>query len=845
MRNEVEIYVQINKEDLVTYTYRYKVEFFANPVTGTTINFDVVVNGDIVMNINKTISATLNNSNNLLKGATTQDTINNFLTNLNTYNQNPNITYSLSSSNNPYGVKDIYIDVTSEIEIFTLNILSNTTSSINLYSPIFLSQTYPEFIYERLDMFDDENINVNFKLKDTADLAKIFSTFSQTFTIPSKGKNQAILNYYFNTEILRNSTRYLNSKIYVNKELFKVGLISINEGKYLRLNDSSITINFFTSLTNLKELYGDEILSETLQNQEYNIVWTDATAYNYTKQIGASGLDPDVIVPLVTNKRVWTYNDSTVNDIKYTGSKTGKKYIEKDELRPAIPFSKIMDGIATAKGITFLSPLFTEDEYNKLYVWCSGLPNKNINYDVLMTGSFTGSNSSPWTITPVSSNIINILYNGNYTTTNTSTIFFEVFPKKAIETDFDIEINVKWINNSTNAILKESVMGIYPNQGGIYSTLLNLNALNLGINNITPFQIRVEITANQFIYWDDGIFNFRALGADLEINTSVSNREINLYNMLPEIKTIDFLTSFIKMFNISIIEDPKIEGVITLLPRNTFFEETFDYTDYLDIETFTVKPTNLYKQINFKHNTSKYKSNIDFKTALNNREYGELKYISTDKFLKDEYKIETKFNIVPNRLILDTSVQTFYGFTSDSSPSTDYGVLYEPNYEDLTIFYYNGQQNLKDDDGVNISFNFNTGTTVNQLQTYNKVSIVYNDSPTGYTNSLGYNIEVDVLDNSFQFEKNLFTNYYKTEIDKIYNPNSRLYTYNLVLPPYEINRFSLTNIIIIGDKKYTIEEAELNIVDGKTKLTLMNIATVLPSEVTILTPPSSFTATLL
>ena len=55
MRNEVEIYVQINKEDLVTYTYRYKVEFFGNPVTGTTLNFNIVVNGDTVMNVNKTI----------------------------------------------------------------------------------------------------------------------------------------------------------------------------------------------------------------------------------------------------------------------------------------------------------------------------------------------------------------------------------------------------------------------------------------------------------------------------------------------------------------------------------------------------------------------------------------------------------------------------------------------------------------------------------------------------------------------------------------------------------------------------------------------------------------------
>ncbi len=171
---------------------------------------------------------------------------------------------------------------------------------------------------------------------------------------------------------------------------------------------------------------------------------------------------------------------------------------------------------------------------------------------------------------------------------------------------------------------------------------------------------------------------------------------------------------------------------------------------------------------------------------------------------------------------------------------------FEEKYDDSKIDSIITSVLNKRDEGTNISFNFNTGSTVNQLQTYNKVSIVYNDSPTGYTNSLGYSNEVDVFDSTFIFNNNLFTNYYQFEIDKIYNPNSRLYEYNCVLPPYEINRFSLTNIIRIGDKKYTIEEADLNIVDGKTKLTLMNVATVVPTTFILPpTPPTSFTATLL
>jgi hypothetical protein len=706
-----------------------------------------------------------------------------------------------------------------------------------------------EGIYEPLDLFDDENIEMNFKLKDSSDLAKVFSTYSQTFKIPDSQTNRRLTNYYFNTEVERESNKYLKTKIEVNLQIFKVGFISVNEGVFMSNRGSSIGINFFTSLSNLKELYGDETLSQTLESIVYDVEWTDGRVYLYSQGLVSNpAFDPKLIVPLVSNKRVWSYNNNLANDIKYTGSNVSGKAIETNELRPAIPFSKIMDGIAQSRGINFTSPLFGTDEYEKLYVWCNGVQSSKVNYEIKMTGNFTGSNSSPWTVVKNSNGYtIDITYNGNYTTTNTSTIFFELYPLKKFTNDIDVEIKVKWYNDTTNELLKEQMMGVFSNN--LYSSLLNLNALDMGINNTTPFKIRVEIETNQFIYWDTGKFIFRALGADLSINTTVDNENISPYLILPSIKTIDFLSSFIKMFNISIIEDDYDPTLVNFIPRNELYTKTEDYTSYIDIETHTVKSTNLYKSINFKHKTAKYKSNIDFKNGINKREYGELIYSSSDAQLKDEYKIETQFAIVPNRLIVNTNVQTFYGFTDSSETSTTYGTLYKPNTDDLTIFYYNGSQQLKSSTGANISFNFkiteNGATIIEDLLTYNKVSVVYDDNPLTYTNSLVFQVEVDAQDSQFEFEKNLFSNYYQNDITKLYNPNSRLFVYNCFLPKNIINDFSLGNILKIGDRKFTIEEAVINIVTGKSKITLMNIAPKIVSVLTPPNPPTTFTATLI
>lgn len=727
---------------------------------------------------------------------------------------------------------------------------------------------YDEGLFDRLDTFDDENISLKFKLKDSSDLSKVFSTFSQTFTVPTSDKNNRLLNYYFNTEVVRKSNRYIKAKIYINKQLFKLGFISINEGKFKMGRNSSYSINFFTTLFNLKELYGDETLSQTLQNEDYTTEWNDARCFLYSQGlVFSSTFLPDVIVPLSSNKRVWSYDAGTgdVNNIRYTGTNVGVKSIEPNELRPAIPFFRVLNAIASSKGLTFKSELFSKDEYKKLYVYCNSNNNKGVVSNVRMEGFFTGTNSSPWNVTRTGDTLkIRILYSGNYTTTRFSSIFFEIFPIKIFKSDIDISIKVRFIKDSDDTILSEQVMRVFPSQNNLYSSILNLDSVTMGINNTTPFDIRVEIEPNQYIYWEVGNFDFKALNADLTINNFIENTNIDLLSLLPNIKTVDFITSFIKLFNLSIVENevigdvniPTESNVVNFVPRNEFFNEIKDYTEFTEIGETTIKPISLYKNILFKHKTSKYLSNESFKIAVVEREFGELKFQPDNPLrqLKDEYKIETDFSIVPNTIINNTIVQTFYGFKSNSEVDATYGTLYEPNTEDFTLFYYNGQKNLftrLDDTTLQpIEFNFKVrsggATTIERLKTYNKVSIVYSDDPNIYLNSLGYSVEVDLVDTSFQFNKNLYSNYYKNEIDRIYNNNTRLFTYDLVLPLNAIVDFDMTSSIKIKDKLYSVEEADINVVTGKAKLTLMNFAPAIYDNVFYLPKaPTTFTGILL
>ena len=701
---------------------------------------------------------------------------------------------------------------------------------------------YEEGFYEPLDLFDDETIEMNFKLKDSSDLAKVFSTYSQTFKIPDSENNRRLTNYFFNTEVERQSNKYLKAKIEVNFQIFKVGFISINEGTFKNNRGSSIGVNFFTSLSNLKELYGDEKLLDTLKNFTYSY------AANTDK----------IVTPLASIFRVLTYGDGGINDVKKYTADTGK-FLRYEELRPAIPFSVIMEKIAEAKDLKFNSELFSEDIYKKLYVWCNGgnierssnkwvitnTANNNANYVVLSPISFSGYSGLKLQLT----NLVS----------STSRFIFEfkvpVLKMGVPVTDNDV-INYRVISD-TNTVL---FTGVLEKQGDYFVNLgdtFKVSKTTHPIVGTTGFDFRVEFDMDStaslgtlgsgqgFMFSIRQQYFSQLSFANFNIVETPEARYANLVKLLPEMKTVDFLSSFIKMFNLNIIEDKINPSNVNFIKRNEFYldENTKDYTPFINIDSVTIKPANLYKNISFKHKTAKYTSSETFKNVAG-REYGELKYSSPDKQLKAEYKVETTFAIPVMRAMSPLlNMDTFYGFKSTSQDSASYGKLYTPNTEDFTVFYYNGNITLQED-----------GATTAKISTYDnlagksifpKISVVDINNKLTYTNSLVFQEEVDVFDPSFIFTKNLYSNFYEEDIDRIYNLNTRTFDYDVVLPNSEVLDFSLLNKILIGDRKFIIEEANINITKGTGKLVVSNIAPKRISVVSPPTPPTTFTATLI
>ena len=48
--------------------------------------------------------------------------------------------------------------------------------------------------FQQVDLFEDETISVTSKIQDIRDISKVFTDFSQSFTLPASKKNNKIFN---------------------------------------------------------------------------------------------------------------------------------------------------------------------------------------------------------------------------------------------------------------------------------------------------------------------------------------------------------------------------------------------------------------------------------------------------------------------------------------------------------------------------------------------------------------------------------------------------------------------------------------------------------------------------
>ena len=689
---------------------------------------------------------------------------------------------------------------------------------------------------KRLDMFEDESVELTSSIQDVRDISKIFTDYSQSFTVPaSKNNNKIFAHYYDNAIVDGYDARFRsNAEIQLNHTPFRKGTIRLNKVLMKSNKAYAYELTFFGSTATLSRILGEKRLNSLTTLTAYNHDWN----YDNVKLGLESGLTVGtdtkaIIYPLISPNKRFIYNSNgfyvTPENYRNLGNNSDGEGLFKGDLKPAIRAVHIIEAIeAQYPELQFSRDFFGEDVFNELYLWLNReageLGNSKGKYEV-EKGILLG-----WTGPTTGDDYFKL--DGNDTVelgairTNfgTESSTFQL----NIETDssepYDIVVYntvTDLLTNGTNRSVLYEYKGLSGNQS-VSETILP------GANNFNKVFLQFEVksfAAMEFTSTLDlGFYRNSATVAERQYSAGDSDSGVvstldfvDVAQEMPNIKIIDFLTGIFKMFNLTAyVED----DVIVVKDLNTFYSDdynTYDVTEYMDVTTSSVKRLDLYSNIKyeFKEPSTRLAVKFDqlFDFPFGNEEFN---VVINNKYIDGiDYLVQLPFEKVIYEKLLDDNDEVY--------TNIQYGYFVSENDEPIKgspLLFYNCNTSV--DAGKPLYLSADDGLSRVSVATYNRPSNVKEDG----TQTLNFDAENDEftvgLTTPSYNENSLFRNYHEDYINNIFDIQSRMLEVSALLPIKILHKYKLNDRFVINGKQYTINKVSSNLMSGRSNLELIS-----------------------
>ena len=612
-------------------------------------------------------------------------------------------------------------------------------------------------VYQAVDLFEDETISVTSKIQDIRDIAKVFTDFSQSFTLPASKKNNKIFRHFYNyfiSEGAFDARKKVDAQLEVNYIPFREGKIFLNGVKMKDNKPFAYNITFFGNTVNLKDVLGDD----ELHQQNYSSFDHDYNPANVQTGITTGLFSESVIYPLITHTKRLYFN-SNDNDqhtlqgnLAYINNSSHSRDVALDftDLKPALKVSDILSAIEANEryNITFASgganDFFDKDVLDNLYLWLSRTK-----------GILGGAESAEekvkvledWQIDS-GTNFVSISSDGQEVFFTDANLGPNPYGRAAVNAYIIPETGYENIEYTFQMLYNGVVINEQKNITG--NGYLNYQTPSLYINNVKfkfivrsfqPFLFTTSLTMT-----DSTTYPIRSDNLSCGGVLSAQSRVL-ISEEMPKIKVIDFLSGLFKMFNLTAfyIEDrgDSNYGKIKVMGLDDFYNDNpkiFDITEYVDSTETDIEATIPFSEINFEYEEPQTllmkRHQEDFYQTFGDEEFrpdgvdrGKPYEV---KVPFEHFKFERLFDVNNN---VKKDIQ--WGYSANDNFKPDSGASPQPtgNYEPIlmkpSLFYGIRVTGLtSSSDGVN----WNNGSHT-WLQSYWKPSNTsdngtYSDNPT-------------------------------------------------------------------------------------------------------------------
>ena len=683
----------------------------------------------------------------------------------------------------------------------------------------------------RVDLFKDESVTITDTIVNAKDVAKVFTAFSQQFSLPASSTNNKIFKHYYNYDI----TGGFDARIRVSAILklngvdFKIGKVKLNSVPMRDNKAYSYKVVFYGQTVALNDTLGEDKLSALTDLDTLSL------NYNSTNIKAKLQVDPstnDIVAPLITHTRRLFYNSDNSAHLNDTGNlyyHTGSSHdhgVLFSDLKYALRVHRIIQAIqVNYPSISFSNDFFntTNDPYHDLFMWLHRKSGDVGNGDQVATfptsvngwtssGSFTCGGTEVW---------------GGMSSVSTLTVCPEFASYSDTSTLFKLNLATTDPNEYSVEVLQNG-LSIYAASGLSGNTTISSNSSGGDLGSIAQSagEWTVIITVTSAITFSNITWSLtnnepNEIPVTLSFPTGSflcdTNFEFIITQQTPDIKIIDFLTGLFKMFNL--VAYAKEDGSIYVDTLDNFYatSTTYDITKFIDVNTSEVNVALPYREMSFTYEGLKTFLAAQWQ-QLNVAEWGAEKYEAEGGLDGGRYVLKLPFEHMQFERLLDID---------DSSGATQTTIQWgfcvndnQQSYIGKPVLFYP----ILKTGGATTSISFrDTPSSHSQVTSYVVPSNSVALSASTSTANINFGLMINEYTGLSNYTGTLYANYYSTYIENLFKENSRLVKFDAYLPLNIILNYSLADIFVVNGKQFRINSLNINLTNNKSKIELITI----------------------
>ena len=720
---------------------------------------------------------------------------------------------------------DFDISVGDSIYFPDLNLTSTvtaiTSTNITISSNILTSTEITNYeiggVFNKLDLFKDESVSITDSIKNLKDPSKIFTAFSQQFSVPASKNNSKIFKHYENANVVNSfDARFkADALIKLNGADYKKGKLKLNGVSLKDNSPNTYKLVFFGETVELKDLLNDRELSSLEYPDSLNF------DYDYNNLRSKFITEPeslDVCVPLITHSKNMRYSNSGYRDA------VTQEYLTPFDLKPAIKVRRIIEAIQnTVPQIQFSNEFLNTTDFNNLWLWLHRVKGFASESDegggqTIITNRFGKPTTEANNFQLTSGNEVRQayvfleVYSYYYRVQKNVNMQFNIVPASASD-EFTLVVRRASDNKelvrtdytgSTSYTINES-FSVYNYGTGLFDVYVDL--ISNDTFSITSFTATVTGTRNT------GSTTTDFTGTYTAPNLSLSNKFI-VGNQMPKMKVIDFLTNIFKMFNLVAFKDG---NKMKVLPLSDFYNSgvTYEITKYVDIEKSTIEKLQQFKNVTFDFK-SKKSFLVEKAEEINGVKFAH-EQVGNNDWDGGNYNISLDFEKMMYERLSNEDTFSLSNIGQGAMLDKDF----KPTIGKPLLLYIERQDNPNQ-----LQIRNAAGTGLETINYYNRPSQVYVNTSGNVTSSsstLNFGTEIDEY---FREVKgtDLFSKYYIDYITDVYNRQGRILKIDAYLPLSIILNLKLNDTFTISNTLYRINTIKTNLLTNKSTLELYTLS---------------------